>query len=110
KRLPYYNEYFGVKFPLPKLDFIAGPGSSPFFGAMENWGAMFGFEKEFLVHSQSTIDDQHRAFTTVAHEMVHQWFGDLVTMAWWDDLWLNEGFTDWIEGRATAHFHPEWGT
>lgn len=107
--LPWYNDYFGTPYPLPVLDNIAAPGRSQFFSAMENWGAIFYFEYALLLDPKiSTESDKQTVFTTVAHEMAHQWFGDLVTMAWWDDLWLNEGFASWMEGRATEHFHPEW--
>lgn len=107
--LPWYNDYFGTPYPLPVLDNIAAPGRSQFFSAMENWGAIFYFEYALLLDPTiSTETDKQNVFTTVAHEMAHQWFGDLVTMAWWDDLWLNEGFASWMEGRATEHFHPEW--
>ncbi|MET3664173.1 M1 family aminopeptidase [Caulobacter sp. 1776] len=107
--LPWYNDYFGTPYPLPVLDNIAAPGRSQFFSAMENWGAIFYFEYALLLDPKiSTETDKQNVFTTVAHEMAHQWFGDLVTMAWWDDLWLNEGFASWMEGRATEHFHPEW--
>jgi aminopeptidase N len=107
--LPWYNQYFGTPFPLPKLDNIAGPGSSQFFGAMENWGAIFSFENRLLVDPAiSTEASRQDIFETAAHEMAHQWFGDLVTMAWWDDLWLNEGFASWMATKSTQALHPEW--
>ncbi len=107
--LPFYEDYFGVRFPLPKLDLIAGPGESQFFGAMENWGAIFFFDRHLLVDPKlSTQADRLTVYTDIAHEMSHQWFGDLVTMDWWDDLWLNEGFAEWMQYKATEHFHPEW--
>jgi len=106
-----YNEYFGVRYPLPKLDNVAAPGRSQFFGAMENWGAIFTFEHSILLNpSISTQSDKQRAFRIAAHEMAHQWFGNLVTMRWWDDLWLNEGFASWMEARTTSRLHPEWNT
>ncbi|MXO60782.1 M1 family peptidase [Altererythrobacter salegens] len=109
--LPYYNDYFGVKYPLPKLDNIGMPGSSQQFGAMENWGAIFTFEDNLLVDPRTTSPDKLKYIhTALAHEMAHQWFGDLVTMAWWDDLWLNEGFASWMESKATAKFRPDWNT
>ncbi|MDB5906502.1 MAG: aminopeptidase [Massilia sp.] len=109
--LTEYNQYFGVHYPLPKLDNIAAPGRSQFFGAMENWGAIFTFEYAMLLDPAiSTQFDKQQVFATAAHEMAHQWFGDLVTMQWWDDLWLNEGFASWMESRMTARLHPEWNT
>jgi aminopeptidase N len=104
----FYNDYFGVPFPLPKLDMVAGPGESQFFGAMENWGAIFAFDRDLLVEPASSAAERQRVYIVVAHEMAHQWFGDLVTMAWWDDLWLNEGFASWMENKAADRFHPEW--
>jgi aminopeptidase N len=108
--LPFYDEYFGTPYPLPKLDNVAGPGQSQFFGAMENWGAIFTFERVLLNDPAITSEAERQAiFGVEAHEMAHQWFGDLVTMAWWDDLWLNEGFASWMGTKATQHFHPDWG-
>ncbi|KQQ36154.1 aminopeptidase [Duganella sp. Leaf126] len=104
-----YNDYFGVNYPLPKLDNIGAPGQSQFFSAMENWGAIFTFEYAILLDPRTaTQSNREGAFVTAAHEIAHQWFGNLVTMAWWDDLWLNEGFASWMESRTTARLHPEW--
>ena len=107
--LPYYNDYFGVKYPLPKMDLIAAPGQSQFFSAMENWGAILYFETAVLIDPKiSTEGNKQGVYNTIAHEMAHQWFGDLVTMQWWDDLWLNEGFASWMAAKATGHFNPAW--
>ena len=109
KLLAYYNDYFGQPYPLPKLDMIAGPGSSQFFGAMENWGAIFYFENELLFDpKRATESNRQRIHKVVAHEIAHQWFGDLVTMRWWDDLWLNEGFASWLEAKASNDLNPSW--
>lgn len=107
--LTYYDDYFGQPYPLPKLDMIAAPGSSQFFGAMENWGAIFYFEPTVLFDAKrATVSGKQNIFITVAHEIAHQWFGNLVTMRWWDDLWLNEGFASWMENKASGDLNPEW--
>ena len=107
--VPWFNDYFGTPYPLPKLDNIAGPGSSQFFAAMENWGAIFSFENILLVDPAITTEARRQAiFSVAAHEIAHQWFGNLVTMSWWDDIWLNEGFASWMATNATAALHPEW--
>ncbi len=105
--LHYYNNYFGVPYPLAKLDLIAVPGG--FNGAMENWGGIVYNESALLYDPQKSPDSVKKGtFSDNAHEMAHQWFGNLVTMAWWDNLWLNEGFASWMAAKATERFHPEW--
>src|SRR6266699_3046952 len=105
--LQYYNDYFGVRYPLPKLDQIAIPGG--FGGAMENWGGITYFESALLFDpKKSSVLTKQRIYEVIAHETAHQWFGDLVTMAWWDNLWLNEGFASWMGSKCAAHFNPDW--
>lgn len=105
--LQYYNDYFGVAYPLPKLDQIALPGG--FGGAMENWGGITYYESKLLFDPKSSsAETKQDIYEVLAHEMAHQWFGDLVTMAWWDNLWLNEGFASWMGSKCTAHFNPQW--
>jgi len=105
--LQYYNDYFGVAYPLPKLDQIAIPGG--FGGAMENWGGITYYELGLLFDPEkSSAATRQGIYEVIAHETAHQWFGDLVTMAWWDNLWLNEGFASWMGSKCTAHFNPQW--
>jgi aminopeptidase N len=105
--LQYYNNYFGVAYPLPKLDQIAIPGG--FGGAMENWGGITYYESKLLFDPKSSsAETKQDIYEVLAHEMAHQWFGDLVTMAWWDNLWLNEGFASWMGSKCTARFNPQW--
>jgi aminopeptidase N len=105
--LQYYNDYCGVAYPLPKLDQIALPGG--FGGAMENWGGITYYESALLFDPRnSSIETKQDIYEVLAHEMAHQWVGDLVTMAWWDNLWLNEGFASWMGSKCTAHFNPQW--
>lgn len=108
--LHYYNGYFRVPYPLPKLDLIAAPGEIT-GGSMENWGAIF-FSQDHLLFDPaiSTERERQKVFLVVSHEMAHQWFGDLVTMAWWDNLWLNEGFARWMQTHAADALHPTWNT
>ncbi len=101
-----YDAYFGVPFPLPKLDHIAVPGG--FGGAMENWGAITYNDQALLVPSDATLGRRQTVFSIMAHEMAHQWNGDLVTMAWWDDIWLNESFASWMAAKETALRNPSW--
>ncbi len=106
--LHYYDSYFGIKYPMPKLDMVAIPDFEA--GAMENFGCITYRETDLLVDAKTAgITEKKRVAVVVAHEMAHQWFGDMVTMQWWDNLWLNEGFATWMETKAPATWHPEWG-
>jgi aminopeptidase N/puromycin-sensitive aminopeptidase len=105
--LHYYDTYFGIKYPMPKLDMIALPDFEA--GAMENFGCITYRETDLLIDSKTgAIPAKKRVAEVVAHEMAHQWFGDMVTMQWWDNLWLNEGFATWMEMKPIAQWHPEW--
>ena len=107
KLLSYFNEYFGIPYPLPKLDHIAIPDFAA--GAMENWGAVTYRETALLVDpDNSSAGTRQRVAEVIAHEMAHMWFGDLVTMEWWDDLWLNESFASWMGNKAVDWLFPEW--
>lgn len=105
--LHFYNNYFGIRYPMPKLDMIAIPDFEA--GAMENFGAITYRETALLVDAKTgSIGAKKIVAVDVAHEMAHQWFGDMVTMQWWDNLWLNEGFATWMESKAVAAWKPEW--
>src|SRR5271165_2966478 len=105
--LHYYNNYYGIKYPLPKLDNIAVPDFQA--GAMENWGAIIYRETALLVDEKTaSVGLKQDVADTIAHEMAHQWFGDLVTMAWWDDIWLNEGFATWMTPHPLSAWKADW--
>lgn len=100
-----YDDYFSISYPLPKLDMIAIPEFAA--GAMENWGLVTYREVDLLIATGASRNQLQRVAITVAHELAHQWFGNLVTMTWWDDLWLNEGFASWCENDTVAKIFPD---
>jgi aminopeptidase N/puromycin-sensitive aminopeptidase len=105
--LGYYDKYFGIKYPYGKLDLIGLPDFSA--GAMENTGCITFREVILLIdEKQGSVGLKKEIASVIAHEMAHQWFGDLVTMKWWDDIWLNEGFATWMESKPVAKWKPEW--
>ena len=107
KSISFYEKYFGFKYPLKKVDLIAVPDFAA--GAMENWGAITFREASLLANEKITSEStKHNVADTVAHELAHQWFGDLVTMKWWDDLWLNESFATFMSYKALENIYPSW--
>jgi len=105
--LPLLNDYFALRYPYPKLDLIAVPDFA--MGAMENWGAIFFRDSRLLVDPERASTATQRVVANViVHEIVHQWFGNLVTMAWWDDLWLNEAFATWLACKIVDQWRPDW--
>lgn len=107
RTIDYFNEYFGTPYPLAKSDHVALPDFSS--GAMENWGLITYREVALLADPKTTsLSNKRMAATVIAHELTHQWFGNLVTMKWWNDLWLNESFANMMEYLAIDALHPEW--
>ena len=105
--LKFYNQYYGIKYPYGKLDVVGVPDFEA--GAMENTAAIFYRESLLFIDDKNSSVESHEAvFLVLAHEMAHQWFGDLVTMKWWDNIWLNEGFANWMEKKPMQALHPEW--
>ena len=104
--LDFYDQAFGVPYPLPKLDQVAVPDFDA--GAMENWGLVTYRESCLLIDEIATLTDKIQIATVITHELSHQWFGNLVTMAWWDDLWLNESFANMMEYYCLDAIRPEW--
>ncbi|PSN55624.1 hypothetical protein C0J52_04058 [Blattella germanica] len=103
----FYIEYFGIPYPLPKLDLIAIPDFVS--GAMEHWG-LITFREVNLLYEEgiSSTANKQRVATVIGHELAHMWFGNLMTLKWWNDLWLNEGFASYIEYKGVNHAHPDW--
>ncbi|OAY71244.1 Aminopeptidase M1-B [Ananas comosus] len=107
KSLQLYENYFAVPYPLPKLDMVAIPDFAA--GAMENYGLVTYRETALLYDDRlSSASNKQSVAITVAHELAHQWFGNLVTMEWWTHLWLNEGFASWVSYLAVDSLFPEW--
>jgi aminopeptidase N/puromycin-sensitive aminopeptidase len=103
----YYNKYFGIKYPYGKLDLIGLPDFSA--GAMENVGCITFREVILLIdEKEGSVDLKKTIASVTAHEIAHMWFGDLVTMKWWDDVWLNEGFATWMSSKPVQKWKPEW--
>lgn len=105
--LDHYEAYFDAPYPLPKLDLVACPNFAA--GAMENWGLVTYRETDLLVDALHTsLPNKQRVTEVIAHELAHQWFGNLVTMTWWEDLWLNESFASWAETMTVDALEPDW--
>jgi aminopeptidase N len=107
QQIAFYNKYFGIRYAFGKLDIVAVPDFSA--GAMENAGAITFRERLLLVDpATSSVTARKRVAGIISHEIAHQWFGNLVTMKWWDDIWLNEGFATWMANKPLAVWRPDW--
>lgn len=105
--LQFYNHWYGIKYPFGKLDMLAIPDYE--WGGMENTASIFYRDTALLFDdSAASVFARRYQATIIAHEIAHQWFGDLVTPVWWDDIWLNEGFATWMQTKPIAAWHPEW--
>jgi aminopeptidase N len=107
RSLEFYNQWYGIKYPFGKLDLLAIPDYE--WGGMENTASIFFRETALLLdEDKASVLTKEGHASTIAHEIAHQWFGDLVTAAWWDDIWLNEGFATWMASKPVEAWHPEW--
>jgi len=107
RSIEFYNRWYGIRYPFGKLDMVAIPDYE--WGGMENTASIFYRDTALLLdESTASVLSKRGHAGTIAHEIAHQWFGDLVTAAWWDDIWLNEGFASWMQSKPVAAWHPEW--